>query len=72
VVFFASEYRTRGGEKLDLHDDRTTYTVWISFAEMYNENIYDLFQRVPEVGYGTQSISLINKSFNAVCVELMF
>ncbi len=35
---------------MDLHDDGITYTVWISFAEIYNENIYDLFQKVPEVG----------------------
>ena len=42
--------RTRCGEKLDLHDEGITYTVWISFAEIYNENLYDLFQKVPEVG----------------------
>jgi hypothetical protein len=48
--FCPSEFRTRGGEKLELHDDGITYTVWISFAEIYNENIYDLFQKVPEVG----------------------
>jgi hypothetical protein len=50
TIFCHSECRTRGGEKLELHDDGITYTVWISFAEIYNENIYDLFQKVPEVG----------------------
>jgi hypothetical protein len=49
-LFSLYELRTRGGEKLELHDDGITYTVWISFAEIYNENIYDLFQKVPEVG----------------------
>jgi hypothetical protein len=48
--YFPPLFRTRGGEKLELHDDGITYTVWISFAEIYNENIYDLFQKVPEVG----------------------
>jgi hypothetical protein len=56
--FFSSELRTRGGEKLELHDDGITYTVWISFAEIYNENIYDLFQKVPEVGRAMDPDSL--------------
>jgi len=46
-VFFSA--RDKGGEKLNLRDEGKTYTVWISFAEIYNENIYDLFQKVPEV-----------------------
>jgi hypothetical protein len=56
-------FRTRCGEKLDLHDDGITYTVWISFAEIYNENIYDLFQKVPEVGGRAVDSNLLIPAF---------
>ena len=28
------------------------YAIWVSFAEIYNENIYDLFEKMPEVKKG--------------------
>jgi kinesin family protein 20 len=30
-----------------IHHSNISYSVWISFAEIYNENIHDLFQKVP-------------------------
>ena len=35
--------------KLDVGDSEMFYTVWVSFAEIYNENVYDLFDKIPEV-----------------------
>ncbi len=48
---------------MELHDDGITYTVWISFAEIYNENIYDLFQKVPEVGGRAVHPDSLNPAF---------
>jgi hypothetical protein len=30
-----------------IHHSNISYSVWISFAEIYNENIHDLFRKVP-------------------------
>ena len=40
--------RSREELRIDLKNDDINYAVWISFAEIYNENIYDLLQKVPE------------------------
>ena len=36
-----------GSQKDELADIQ--YSVWISFAEIYNENIYDMLEKIPEV-----------------------
>ena len=43
------EVATRGreGATVDLSHSDINYAVWISFAEIYNENIYDLLERLP-------------------------
>ena len=41
---------------VEVHDANITYTVWISFAEIYNENIYDLLQKVPVAKQKTEKI----------------
>jgi len=41
---------------VDVHDANITYTIWISFAEIYNENIYDLLQKVPVSKQKTEKI----------------
>ena len=42
--------RVKDKTAIDLNQTTTKhYTVWISFAEIYNENIYDLFEKLPEV-----------------------
>ena len=33
---------------VEISDTDITYTMWISFAEIYNENIYDLLKKIPE------------------------
>ena len=38
--------RDRESAKVEVADDNITYTVWVSFIEIYNENIYDLLQKV--------------------------
>ena len=37
----------KGSQKDELADIQ--YSVWISFAEIYNENIYDMLEKIPEV-----------------------
>ena len=38
--------------KLPQLQQGSQYAIWISFAEIYNENIYDLFEKLPEVKNG--------------------
>jgi len=40
--------RDREDTKLEVKDSNITYSVWVSFAEIYNENIHDLLKKVPE------------------------
>jgi len=47
-LFPGLQSRDRESTKLEVKDNHITYTVWISFAEIYNENIYDLLRKVPE------------------------
>ena len=39
--------RDRDDTKLEIRHSNISYSVWISFAEIYNENIHDLFRKVP-------------------------
>ena len=39
--------RDKDATKLDIRHSNILYSVWISFAEIYNENIHDLFRKVP-------------------------
>ena len=39
--------RDKDETKLDIRHSNISYSVWISFAEIYNENIHDLFRKVP-------------------------
>ena len=39
--------RDKDTTKLDIRHSNILYSVWISFAEIYNENIHDLFRKVP-------------------------
>ena len=41
--------RLRDNSEIDLGETTLHYGVWVSFAEIYNENIYDLFEKIPEV-----------------------
>eukprot|EP00092_Neocalanus_flemingeri_P032334 GFUD01035153.1.p1 GENE.GFUD01035153.1~~GFUD01035153.1.p1 ORF type:complete len:1912 (+),score=653.09 GFUD01035153.1:74-5809(+) len=47
-LFPGLQGRDRESTKLEVRDTNITYTVWISFAEIYNENIHDLLRKVPE------------------------
>ena len=40
--------RTREDSKVSIKHDDINYAVWISFAEIYNENIHDLLEKMPE------------------------
>ena len=44
--------RTRDSTSVDLAGSSLHFAVWVSFAEIYNENIYDLFERIPEAKKG--------------------
>lgn len=33
---------------MSLQHEDINYSVWISFAEIYNENIFDLLEKMPE------------------------
>merc|ERR1719228_555123 len=39
--------RDRDDTKLEIRHSDISYSVWISFAEIYNENIHDLLRKVP-------------------------
>ncbi len=39
--------RAREDAKVELNHAEINYAVWISFAEIYNENIYDLLEKMP-------------------------
>ena len=39
--------RDKDSSTVDVHDDNIIYSIWISYAEIYNENVYDLLQKVP-------------------------
>ena len=41
--------RVKDETKIELPQMGSQYAIWISFAEIYNENIYDLFEKLPEV-----------------------
>ena len=41
--------RNRNTSKLEIGNSELTYMVWVSFAEIYNENAYDLLEKLPEV-----------------------
>ncbi len=41
--------RLREDAEIALKHDDIHYAVWISFAEIYNENIYDLLEKIPPV-----------------------
>jgi len=47
-LFPGLQGRDRESTKLEVRDSNITYTVWVSFAEIYNENIHDLLRKVPE------------------------
>ena len=40
--------RDKEATKLDIRDSNIAYSVWVSFAEIYNENIHDLLCKVPD------------------------
>ena len=43
-----SQQRVKDETKIELpHLQDSNYAIWISFAEIYNENIYDLFEKLP-------------------------
>ena len=41
--------RHRDNASIDINERSLHYAIWVSFAEIYNENIYDLFEKMPEV-----------------------
>jgi kinesin family protein 20 len=41
--------RVKDETTVDLKETSLHFAVWVSFAEIYNENIYDLLEKVPEV-----------------------
>ncbi len=45
--------RVRDETKIDLSDtdNQFNYAIWVSFAEIYNENVYDLLEKMPEPKY---------------------
>ena len=45
-LFHGLAARDRETGTVEVHDNDITYTVWITYAEIYNENIYDLLQKV--------------------------
>lgn len=40
--------RNRNTSKLEVGNSELTYMVWVSFAEIYNENAFDLLEKLPE------------------------
>ena len=44
--------RLKDDTKVKMPDNGGHFAVWVSFAEIYNENIYDLFEKLPEVKNG--------------------
>ncbi|XP_023341937.1 kinesin-like protein KIF20A [Eurytemora carolleeae] len=47
-LFPALNNRNRNSTKLSVKDEAIVYTVWISFAEIYNECVFDLLEKIPE------------------------
>ena len=41
--------RCRDEDSIDINERSLHYAIWVSFAEIYNENTYDLFEKLPEV-----------------------
>ena len=41
--------RQKDDSTIDLGQTSLSFGIWVSFAEIYNENIYDLFEKMPEV-----------------------
>ena len=51
-IIIVAKSRTRDSTSVDLAGSSLHFAVWVSFAEIYNENIYDLFERIPEAKKG--------------------
>ena len=48
-LFMFVHSRNRNTSKLEVGNSELTYMVWVSFAEIYNENAFDLLEKLPEV-----------------------
>ena len=44
--------RVKDNTSIDLSQSTLHYAIWVSFAEIYNENIYDLLEKMPEIKKG--------------------
>ena len=44
--------RLKDETKVKIPENGGHFAIWVSFAEIYNENIYDLFEKLPEVKNG--------------------
>ena len=41
-----------------MRDDNITYTVWVSYCEIYQDNCYDLLKKVPDTKKKGERVSL--------------
>ena len=58
ALFPGLQNRDRETTKLSVRDDNITYSVWVSFFEIYNENVSDLLRKVPNKAEKRQFLKL--------------